>query len=229
MRDFGNNFNDLRNVVATQLHPKEGTCIECGLGEAYKLIQNRQDKSRTPVVIFLTDGLPNSNPGGPHPKEGYQPLIDRQVQNLKLVNGITIAAIGYGNPALANSGVEDLPGAQFYDMIKNIATDETWAFSTDTTKAAAAGSIKQIYSKITSRLNSCAQTRHFIEEIQKSADINNDGFVNTTDLTRIFDAYFKQSTTGAADELPEDVNNDGVVNAIDASVVIENIGVQVKK
>jgi hypothetical protein len=229
LRDFSTDFNDLRKVVSTGLVPKEGTCIECGLNQAYQLIQNRQDKSRTPVVIFLTDGLPNSHPGGPHPKEGYQPLIDRQVENLKLINGITIAAIGYGDPNLNVSDPDILPGGQFYDMIKKIATDETWAFSTDTSKAAAAGSINQIYSRITSRLNSCAKTNDFIAAIQKSADINGDGFVNTADLTRIFDSYFKQTTTGAADELAEDVNNDGVVNAIDASVVIENIGVQVRK
>jgi hypothetical protein len=118
LRDFSTDFNDLRKVVSTGLVPKEGTCIECGLNQAYQLIQNRQDKSRTPVVIFLTDGLPNSHPGGPHPKEGYQPLIDRQVENLKLINGITIAAIGYGDPNLNVSDPDILPGGQFYDMIK---------------------------------------------------------------------------------------------------------------
>lgn len=230
LRNFSTDFNDLRKVASTGLIVHEGTCIACGLSEANTLISQRSDKTRKPVVIFMTDGLPNSNPGGSPPSEGYEPLIYRQVDNLKLNDGIIIAAVGYGATSL--SGTDDLaklPGAQLFHIIKKIATDDTWAFSTDTRLASAAGTINQIYSRITDRLNSCAQTRHFIEEIQKSADINNDGFVNTTDLTRIFDAYFKQTTTGSADELPEDVNNDGVVNAIDASVVIENIGVQVKK
>lgn len=230
LRNFSSDYNDLRKVASTGLVVREGTCIACGISEANTLISQRADKTRKPVVIFMTDGLPNSNPGGSPPSEGYEPLIYRQVDNLKLNEGIIVAAIGYGATSL--SGTDDLarlPGAQLFHIIKRIATDDTWAFSTDTRLASAAGTINQIYSRITDRLNSCAQTRRFIEDIQKSADINNDGFVNTTDLTRIFDAYFKQTTTGAADELPEDINNDGVVNAIDASVVIENIGVQVKK
>jgi len=224
LRDFSTDFNDLQNVVATGLQVAEGTNIEGGLGEANRLIQSRADKSRTPVVIFLTDGLPNSNPGGPHPKEGYEPLINRQVENLKLNTGITIAAIGYGNPALASSDITKLPGAQLFEIIKKIATDETWAFSTDTTKASASGTINSIYSRITSRLNSCAKTNDFIAAIQKSADVNTDGFVNTSDLTLLFEAYFEQGN-----DLPEDINNDGVVNAIDASVVIEYLGVQIEQ
>lgn len=218
LSDFSTDFGGLKNTAIFGLDIAEGTCQECGLEEAYNLIQNRQDKSRPPVVVFLSDGLPNSNPGGPHPQEGYEPRIDAETAKLDAIEGITIAAIGYGNPTIP-SDLEDLPGAQLFRIITKIATDETWAFSTDTSKASASGSINEIYSRITSRLNSCAKTTAFVRELQKSKDVNEDGIINSLDLILIYDAYFVQ------DDIPEDINNDSVVNSLDSSLVLEDIGV----
>ncbi|OGK59225.1 hypothetical protein A3G65_03385 [Candidatus Roizmanbacteria bacterium RIFCSPLOWO2_12_FULL_37_7b] len=220
---FSRDFNGLQDIARNGLIVREGTCIECGIDEARNLILSRADTSRKPVVIILTDGLPNSNPGGAGPAEGYIPGVLRAANRLKSISDITIASIGYGDPLKAGSDIRELPRAQFYEtIIKPIATDETWAFSTDTNRAQQAGTINEIYSKIGDLLNSCAVSRLNYARYVKSKDLNDDGIINSVDLLLIFEAYFQQGNN-----LSEDINGDDIVNSLDSSLIFLDYGQEI--
>jgi hypothetical protein len=217
-----NNIDTVKNDATNSLTYEEGTCIECGLRETMNLLTNfRTDKSRRVVVVFLSDGLPNSDPGNPR-AGGYEAEIKTEADKLKAMNTAatgnvppTVIGIGYGDPNAANNPVPgELVNAELLRVIKVVASDDTWAFST-----AANVSISEIFGRVQQSLNSCAQTEALHTAFMRAKDMNDDGIINTVDLFNLYDAYFQQGT-----ELPGDLNDDGVINSLDVSLMIGDLG-----
>lgn len=61
-----------------------------------------------------------------------------------------------------------------------------------------------------------------------SADINNDGVVNTFDYAIMIDSYGLQALDLTDESTGADINSDGVVNALDVSYVIDYFGEEVR-
>jgi hypothetical protein len=222
VRPLTSNIDDIKAAANNELKYNEGTCIECALRETTNLLTNfRTDKSRKVVVVFLTDGLPNSDPGNPR-SGGYEAEIATEGTRLKTFNTAdtgnvppTVIGIGYGDPSLSNNPVPgELVNAELLRVIKLVTTDDTWAFSTS-----ANVSISEVFTRIQSSLNSCAQADKLYATFQKSKDLNDDGIINTVDLLALYDNYFKQG-----DNIAGDLNEDGVVNSLDISLMIGDLG-----
>ncbi len=217
-----NNIDTVKNAATNELTYQEGTCIECGIRETMNLLTNfRTDKSRNVIVVFLTDGLPNSDPGNPR-SGGYEGEIATEGTKLKTFNtastGIvppTVIGIGYGDPNFAtNPEPGELISAELLRVIKLFTTDDSWAFST-----AANVSITEIFARVQQSLNSCVQTEAQYLAFQQSKDINGDGIINTVDLFALYDEYFQQG-----EGLKGDLNGDKVVNSLDVSLMIGDLG-----
>lgn len=59
-------FNDDAQIVKDQILDNDGTRntdFTVALSKAQELIDNREDKSRTPIIIFMSDGMPNDGYG----------------------------------------------------------------------------------------------------------------------------------------------------------------------
>ncbi len=219
---FTNNIDTVKAAALNDLKYEEGTCIECGIRETINLLTNfRADKSRNVVVVFLTDGLPNSDPGNPR-AGGYEGEITTEANRLKAMNIAatgstppTVIAIGYGNPvAASNPDPRELGTAELTRVIKLISTDDTWAFST-----AANISISEVFRRVESSLNSCSKSEALHAAFMKAKDINGDGIINTVDLFALYDTYFQQGQG-----LSGDLNDDGVINSLDVSLMIGDLG-----
>ncbi|KXK11203.1 MAG: von Willebrand factor type A domain protein [Microgenomates bacterium OLB23] len=221
-----NNIDTVKQAATSGLTYKEGTCIECGLQTTLTFLQNeRQDKSRRVVVVFLTDGLPNSDPGAPK-AGGYEGDIAAVAGRLKALNTAatgnvppTVIGIGYGDPNFSGAPQPgDLVNAELIRVIKLFTTDDTWAFST-----AANVSITEVFNRIQQSLNSCALNEKLHAAFVKSKDVNNDGIINTVDLFALYDAYFQKGTN-----LAGDLNQDGIINSLDISLLIGDLGTVVE-
>ena len=144
----------------------------------------------------------------------------RVADELRLVPDITIASIGYGDTKVDPSKIA---AGQFYnEIIKPIATNPSWAFSTDSNIAQQSGPLPELYSKIQALMNSCSIASINYSAFVKSKDLNDDGIINSFDVLIMYDNYFKDGN-----DLKEDLNDDGIVNSLDLTLVFEDYGKEV--
>lgn len=221
---FSSSVTDITNAI-NGLSTGEGTCIECGLNEAAKTLGARGNSKNKPVVIFLSDGLPNSYPGQVAPA-GYNAFTEIGFARARVVESINervdVVAIGYGDTSIDLSDpVDQIPlGQLFRQTIELIASGKEFAFSTDTN--AAGKSLSDVFSTVQAKFNACQRAEEAFAEIRTNMDVNSDEIINTIDLLLVMSKHFERSSKTA--KLREDINNDGIVNALDASLVISNLG-----
>src|SRR3989344_1813348 len=214
---FTASLDGIQRIITTELRSKvrEGTCIECGLKLANDLVTNREDSTRRPMVILLSDGLPNSQPGDPNQPSAEAKILT-QANGLKGKNK-TLAAIGYGTFAPGDPGTAD--AAKVYiDLLKKIASNDEWVFSTNTA-ISTGGNLSDIMSKISAKLNSCPVAELNLANSLRSKDVNKDGVINSVDLFLVFDNYFARG-----ENIAEDVNGDKIVNSLDVTEIFSDFG-----
>lgn len=236
------------NAAIDSLQTAEGTCIQCGLRDAKSILDNRSEPSkRMPVVIFLSDGKPNSFHGQADPNPGndfaeiygladgirndYTTTDPTGVRIGKGIDSdvsddVLFIGFGYGDAKAGSSEADGL----FFDILNNMTSTrrdadgnliptKRWIYATDRNTNASPIEVAGIVDQISADLNSCSQLNLAAETVLKAKDVDQNGIVNILDLTAIFDNYFAKGTA-----LKEDINSDGVVNISDAVLVIDSLG-----
>lgn len=231
---------------------EKGTCIKCGLDLANQLIRSRstaEKEARQPVVIFLTDGLPNAYPGDADPNLRNQyppearnnpvpwsyPGIYRSADALRNdgqeTTGATTRVPGPNDISddvllvtigYGDESIKQNQGQNFQQLIFAISSDvqdSLERWAYSTDPSNSASGITNIFEQVQDDLNTCSRSAYAYQRTLENRDVNKDGIINTIDLFLIYDNYYVKG-----EDVAEDVNLDGVVNAYDVSMVIEVLG-----
>lgn len=143
---FSTNAADLKNNFANNPHAFGGTQYELGLASAIEMFENRApaDQERQPVIIFMSDGIPNYGSEG---LDLAQDLRDK---------GISLFPMGIYIDSLAQDGFSSPEEAEA--ALKAISYDGETAFISNTT-----GEFEEIMGKVIIRSVTTMNT--FLEDV----------------------------------------------------------------
>ncbi len=231
------NINKIDSIQPYNPETQNGTCIHCGLNKAQQIIEKHSVGNtvyRKPVVILLTDGLPDmcwETNGVVNGECGNQEaLAAAAAVRLKDTGGngnVILAGIGFGDLNATEQNGQWDNRKQLITKIKEWASvegDFTWVYSTDAEVATGiadvtVGDLGEVMQNIMSKFDQCSLALAAYAKTLKAVDVNGDGVINSMDYFIVIDNYRKEG-----ENLEGDINKDKIVNSLDLTLVIQNFG-----